>query len=115
MFRNVFNFTTVSINGASQRTKGKEMRPTRARDFETEVFRCLIPADLKTLIRSGLIRLTDIYTANLEQTQGKTRGKRTHSPLLLSTPVRGYFQNALLRRLFVNFHRCFLTEMPKLP
>jgi len=49
MFRNVFNFTTVSINGAAQRTKGKEMRPTKARDFETEVFRCLIPTGLKTL------------------------------------------------------------------
>lgn len=50
MFRNVFNFTTVSINGAAQRSKGKEMRPTRARDFETEVFRCLIPTGLKMLI-----------------------------------------------------------------
>lgn len=53
MFRNVFNFTTVSINGAAQRTKGKEMRPTRARDFEAEVFRCLIPTGLKMLTWIG--------------------------------------------------------------
>lgn len=114
MFRNVFSFTTVSINGAAQRTKGKEMRPTRARDFEPEVFRCLIPAGLKTLIRSGLIRLTDVYTANLKQPQGKTRGERTLSALLPSKPGQGSFQNALLRRLFINLHGCFLTEMPEL-
>lgn len=49
MFRNVFNFTTVSINGAAQRSEGKEMRPMRTRDFKTEVFRCLIPTGLKML------------------------------------------------------------------
>lgn len=103
MFRNVFNFTTVSINGAAQRTNGKEMRPTRARDFKTEVFRCLIPTGLKMLIRSALIRLSDIYTANLKQTQGKC----THSHHLPSIPVQGYFQNALLECLLINLHGHF--------
>lgn len=49
MLRNVFNFTTVSINGAAQRTKGKEMRPMRTRDFKTEVSRCLTSTGLKML------------------------------------------------------------------